>query len=106
MGVEGSVAEVGGVGEVPGVFDVVGPAEWGGCGCGCGVGRVVDGLRECGCRRGEVNVLQRVTRVILCRRGFEEGAAVVWVRGQVESRGGAGRGKGKSGRQTGRRVEI
>jgi len=29
VGVEGGVAEVGGGGEVPGVFDVVGLAEWG-----------------------------------------------------------------------------
>ena len=61
-----------------------------GCGYGCGVGRAVDGVRECGCRRGEVNVLQRVARVALCRRGFEEGAAVAWVRGRVESCGWCG----------------
>lgn len=60
-----------------------------GCGCGCGVGRAVYGVRECGCRRGEVNVLQRVA-LALCRRGFEEGAAVVWVRGRIESSGWCG----------------
>lgn len=96
---EEGVAEVGGVDEVPGVFDVVSLAELGGggCGCGCGcavvravccaVGRAVDGVRECGCRRGEVNVLQRVSHVALCRRGVEERAAVVRVRGRVESSG-------------------
>ena len=87
---EDGAAEVEAVGEVLGVFDVVGLAGWGSGGCGCAVvravcraiGRTIDGVREYGCRRGEVDVLQRVSRVALRRRGFE-GAAVVRVRGRV-----------------------
>lgn len=60
--------------------------QGGGYGCAVicrAVGRAVDEVKECRCRRGGVDVLQRVSRVALCRHGFE-GAAVVRVRGRAE----------------------